>query len=307
MSIPRKPETARGAHLDGPKAPRNANASIASRFPPSALHLLKTSRPMSISSPKRISGRDNPEFRQFLAVRARKNRELILVEGPKLLQEAVRSNLSVRAVAVDESPAESPGGIQVPLLHFAAPLMKSLSDVETHQGSIALVERPRFTDDWLGSKHAFILVLDGLQDPGNVGTLFRTAEAAGISGVLLTRGCADPLSPKALRASAGSAFRLPHVLDLAVDDLLARLPRGVPLAAAVAGPGALSVFSDAPLALPMALALGSEGSGLDPRLEAASSQRVRIPSARKVESLNVAAAGAIVMFEIARRAGILRS
>jgi TrmH family RNA methyltransferase len=184
--------------------------------------------------------------------------------------------------------------------------MKSLSDVETHQGSIALVDRPRFADDWLSQKDAFILILDGLQDPGNVGTLFRTAEAAGVSGVLLTRGCADPLSPKALRASAGSAFRLPHVLDLSVDALLERLPRGLTLAAAVVGPGSVSVF-DAPLGLPLALALGSEGSGLDPRVEAASTHRVVVPNARKVESLNVAAAGAIVMFEIARRAGLLRS
>jgi len=140
-----------------------------------------------------------------------------------------------------------------------------------------------------------------------VGTLFRTAEAAGVSGVLLTRGCADPLSPKALRASAGSAFRLSHVPDLSPDEMLGKVPGGVRLLAAVAGPGALSLFDEAPLSLPLALALGSEGSGLDPKIEKASSHRVRIPCARNVESLNVAAAGAIVMFEIARRVGILRS
>jgi TrmH family RNA methyltransferase len=262
---------------------------------------------MSISTQKRISGRDNPEFRRFLAVRAKKDRERILVEGPKLLQEAIRSKLAVRAVAVEGSPEGLALAQSTPCLHFAASLMKSLSDVETHQGVIALVERPRFDGEWLKGKDAFILVLDGLQDPGNVGTLFRTAEAAGVSGVLLTRGCADPLSPKALRASAGSAFRLPHLADLSPDDVSGRLPRGMTLAAAVAGPGAPSVFDNASLTLPLALALGSEGSGLDPRLEGASSCRVRIPSARRVESLNVAAAGAIVMFEIARRAGILRS
>lgn len=262
---------------------------------------------MSISPLKRISGRDNPEFKRFLAVRARKNRGLILVEGPKLLQEAVRSGLSVMAVAVDEFPTPPAALRGVPHLQFTAPLMKSLSDVETHQGSIALVERPRFEEDWLKRKDAFILVLDGLQDPGNVGALFRTAEAAGVSGALLTRGCADPLSPKALRASAGSAFRLPHVLDLSPEELMGRLPGGVRLLAAVAGLRALSVFDEAPLSLPLALALGSEGSGLDPRIETASSHQVRIPIARDVESLNVAAAGAIVMFEIARRAGILQN
>ncbi|MBX7184390.1 MAG: RNA methyltransferase [Vicinamibacteria bacterium] len=259
---------------------------------------------MSTPPPKRISARDNPEFKRFLAVRARKNRDFVLVEGPKLLEEAVRSGLAVKALAIEALPPfPLPPGAA--LVHFAPPLMKSLSDVETHQGSIALVERPRFADDWIAAPRAFILVLDGLQDPGNVGTLFRTAEAAGVSGVLLTRGCADPLSPKALRASAGSAFRMPHIVDLGVEDLPRRLPRGVPLAAAVAGPGALSVFDAEALTLPMALALGSEGSGLDPSIEAAASRRIRVPSARDVESLNVAAAGAIVMFEIARRAGIL--
>lgn len=265
---------------------------------------------MSISSPKRISGRENPEFKRFLAARAKKDRGRILVEGPKLLAEAIRSKLTVETVALaDLSESVSGGPVEAArqVVRFSAPLMKSLSDVETHQGMIALVERPRFDGDWLNRRGVFVLVLDGLQDPGNVGTLFRTAEAAGVSGVLLTRGCADPLSPKALRASAGAAFRLPHLLDLAVDDLLQRLPPGLALAAAVAGPGATSVFDEAPLSLPLALALGSEGSGLDPRIERASTRRIRIPSAREVESLNVAAAGAILMFEIARRAGILRN
>jgi TrmH family RNA methyltransferase len=262
---------------------------------------------MSISTPKRISGRDNPEFKRFLAASTRKKRELILVEGPKLLQEALRSKLTVKAVAVEEAVTGPPPAPGVPYLHFTASLMKSLSDLEAHQGVIALVERPLFHGDWLKGRDAFILVLDGLQDPGNVGTLFRTAEAAGVTGVLLTRGCADPLSPKALRASAGSAFRLPHLLDLSVDQLLEKLPEGSRLAAAVAAPGASSVFDEAPLSLPLVLALGSEGSGLDARIEGAASNRVRIPSARSVESLNVAVAGAVVMFEIARRAGILRS
>jgi len=265
---------------------------------------------MSISSPKRISGRDNPEFKRFLAVRARKDRDLVLVEGPKLIGEAIRSKIGIEALACsDQIVSISEAFVEAlaagRLLQFAPPLMKSLSEVETHQGFIALANRPHFGRDWLGSKNGFILILDGLQDPGNVGTLFRTAEAAGVSGVLLTRGCADPLSSKALRASAGSAFRLPHVLDLSVPELLALLPTGTRLAAAAAGAAAGNVFASAPLELPVALALGSEGSGLDPRLEGAASVRLRVPLAREVESLNMAAAGAVVMFEIARRAGIL--
>ncbi len=255
--------------------------------------------------PKRISGRDNPEFKRFLAVRARKNRHLILVEGPKLLEEAIQSNLSVQVVAGDERAASTALPVKVPFCWFSSALMKSLSDVETHQGLLALVERPLFSQAWLTARDAFVLILNGLQDPGNVGTLFRTAEAAGVTGIMLTRGCADPMSPKALRASAGSAFRVPHVLDLSTDDLLALLPPAIRLAAAVSTPGALSVFETS-FTRPSAVALGAEGSGLDARLEANAAMRIRVPFAAKVESLNVAAAGAVILFEMARQAGSLR-
>lgn len=257
--------------------------------------------------PQRISGRDNPEFRRFAAVRSRKDRDLILVEGPKLLEEAIGSGLPVRVVALGDRAAHPSGGLRAArVVHFSAPLMKALADVETHQGVLALVERPRPSRAWLDQARAFILILDGVQDPGNVGTLFRTAEAAGVSGVLLTRGCADPLSPKALRASAGSAFRLAHVPDLMIESLFECLPTGVKIVGAAARAGADSAF-DTPLTLPLALALGSEGSGLSPQLEAAASRHVRIPAARPIESLNVAVAGAVLMFEVARRAGTLQS
>ena len=254
---------------------------------------------------KRISGRDNAEFKRFLAARSRRSPEVVLVEGPKLLDEAIRSSLVVRMVAVDEESAAISAFTHLPRVQFASALMKSLADVETHQGILALVERPGESREWLNANDAFILILDGLQDPGNVGTLFRSAEAAGVTGLLLTRGCADPLAPKALRASAGSAFRLPHVSDLSPDEALALLPAPIKLMAATVGPGATSIF-ETPIDLPLALALGSEGSGLSARIERAAQQRIRIPAARPVESLNVAAAGAIVMFEIARRAGKLR-
>lgn len=257
-----------------------------------------------MSTPKLISGRDNKEFKRFLAARARRERDLILVEGPKLVDEALRSHLPLEAVAFSGAlePREAWG--RAPVFRFADPLMKSLSDVETHQGVLALFGRPKRQTEWLLGARTFVLILDGVQDPGNVGTLFRTAEAAGVSGILLTRGCADPLSPKALRASAGSAFRLPHIEGLDASEVRSMWPGPRGIAAAVAGPGARSVF-EAPLELPLALALGSEGSGLSPELAASVSQRITIPHATSVESLNVAVAGGIVMFEIARRAGLL--
>jgi TrmH family RNA methyltransferase len=269
------------------------------------------SRPVPpILEPKRISGRDNPEFRRFQAVRARKDEGVFLVEGPKQIAEAVRSNLAIEAVAVEDEAALAAvlrvlDARATRLVRFAAPLMRALAEVETPQGLLAIVARPKAAAGWLAAANAFILILDGVQDPGNVGTLIRTAEAAGVSGVLLTRGCADPLSSKSLRASAGSALRLPFLSDLDPSAVLALLPGGLDVVATVAGEGADSFFSETLPRLPLALALGSEGRGLSARLEAAATVRLRIPAAREVESLNVAVAGGVAMFEIARRAGIL--
>lgn len=270
------------------------------------------SRPVPpMTEPKRISGRDNPEFRRFQAVRARKDPGVFLIEGPKQLAEAVRSKLLIEAVAVEDANAHTAALGSLDLratrfVQFAAPLMRGLAEVETPQGLLAIVARPQATSMWLADPRAFILILDGVQDPGNVGTLIRTAEAAGVSGVLLTRGCADPLSPKALRASAGSAFRLPFIGDLESEALLSLLPSGLPLAAALVGPDAAPLFSGNLPPLPLALALGSEGRGLSAGIEGAATVRLRIPLARDVESLNVAVAGGVAMFEIARRAAILK-
>ncbi|MEO8362083.1 MAG: RNA methyltransferase [Vicinamibacteria bacterium] len=255
---------------------------------------------------KRISARDNPEFKRFLAVKSRKNRDLILVEGPKLLAEAIRSGASIDVVALREGSDVLPTTLprDAPLVEFSSALIEALSDVETSQGILALVRRPTVDPAWLEDPKAFVLILDAVQDPGNVGTLFRTAEATGVTGILMTQGCADPLSSKALRASAGSAFRVPHLTGVSADELLALLPHGLPLVTTTVEPGAPSLFNT-PLEFPLALALGSEGSGLDPRLDAQATQRIRVPQARPVESLNVASAGAVLLFDIARRAGIL--
>jgi TrmH family RNA methyltransferase len=289
-------------------APRLQETTMLASRPVSSLawSLFENARSaVSISHPKRISGRDNPQFKRFLAARSRKVQGLTLVEGPKLLDEAIRSGLAIRMIALDERAAKvSDSWRTAPIIHLAAPLMKRLVEVETHQGVVALVERPGHDGEWRREAQDFVLILDGVQDPGNVGTLFRTAEAAGVSGVLLTRGCADPFSPKALRASAGSAFRLPYIREVTPDSLLDRLPKGVAIMAAVAEKTSYSAFENAAVG-PTALALGSEGSGLSAGLLALAKRKVRIPLAREVESLNVAAAGAILLFEIARRSGRL--
>jgi len=145
-----------------------------------------------------------------------------------------------------------------------------------------------------------VLVAAGIQDPGNLGALLRTAEAAGATGAYLTDGAADPFSWKALRGSMGSAFRLPHRRRLATADALSRLEaRGVTVVAA--DPEGGQRYDHADLRRPVAILLGPEGAGLAPTTRARASAAVAIPMARGVESLNVAVAAGVLLFEAARQ------
>jgi TrmH family RNA methyltransferase len=185
---------------------------------------------------------------------------------------------------------------------MAADLVASLSETETSQGLLALARRPSFDGEEVLRGTPLVLVADGVQNPGNLGGLLRTAEAAGASGAILAGACADPFSWKALRGSMGSAFRLPHLRGLPIVDALDVLEaRGVAvLATDKAGERR---YDEADLRGPVALVVGSEGAGLPAAVRERAAARLRIPLAGPVESLNVAVAAALVLFEAARQRG----
>jgi TrmH family RNA methyltransferase len=184
-------------------------------------------------------------------------------------------------------------------------VLASLSEVETSQGILALARRPAFDEERIYRDTPLVLVAAGVQNPGNLGALLRTAEAAGASGAYLTDGAADPFSWKALRGSMGSAFRLPHRRRLTTAEALARLEaRGVDVIAA--DPRAARPYHAADLRRPTALLIGPEGRGLAPGLQALATRSVAIPMANGVESLNAAVAAGILFFEAARQRGAPR-
>ena len=170
-----------------------------------------------------------------------------------------------------------------------------------------MAARPRFETEALfgkgpsaGAGPPLVVVALGIQNPGNLGALLRTAEAAGATGAVLTAGTADPLSWKALRGSMGSALRLPHLRErnlAAALDLLTG--RGLRLVATVARGG--TSYDQADLRGPLALLLGNEASGLPEEAEARATLRLTIPVRAPVESLNVGVAAGILLFEAARQ------
>ncbi len=175
-------------------------------------------------------------------------------------------------------------------------------DTETPQGVAALVEIPSWTlDSLLAPNHRRLVILAGLQDPGNVGTIIRSAEAFAATGVLMTPGSVSPWNQKALRASAGSSFRLP-IVTLEDSALLQRLrDKQIPLYACVPNAG-ISIF-EADLRGQFAFIIGNEGAGISDEILSMCQATVHVPCPGNVESLNAAIAASVLLCEASRQRG----
>lgn len=229
-----------------------------------------------------------------------------VAESFHLLDEALRSGSEVKAVLAAESAlaqVESVRGIQnVRLVAVPDRVLQSVSATDTSQGVIALVVPRTWKLDDLFADSPLVVVLDGMQDPGNAGAILRAAEAFGATGGILLKGTASPHHPKTLRAAAGSLFRLPFVHGLDAEAAVAALrAREVAIYAAVpARTGAHARRADeADFDRPCALAIGSEAHGVSPELRAAALE-VSIPTVA-VESLNAAVAAGILFYEARRQ------
>ena len=229
-----------------------------------------------------------------------------VAESFHLLEEALASDCEIGAVIVSESvkgavSAHVRGLKRTRVVAVRDSVFQELASTETTQGVIALVRPPAWTLDQLLRGRSLVVVLDGLQDPGNAGAILRAAEAFGGTGVAFLKGTVSPYNPKCLRASAGSLFRLPVVASLDATLLLAALEqKRVSLYAAM--PRATTLISGADLTGRCAIVVGSEGRGVSPKLQARATG-LRIPTSG-VESLNAAVAAGVLLYEARRqRAG----
>ena len=257
-----------------------------------------------------IKSRSNPLVRRLRELReSARAGETCLLEGPLLVLEAVAAGLRIVEAAAGPRAERTPAGRAalaalaaegVPSRRVHEDVLASLSEAETSQGLLAIAQRPRFEGERLFAGVPLVVVAVDVQNPGNLGSLLRTAEAAGATGALLVGATADAFSWKALRGSMGSAFRLPHLRERSLLAALDRLEaRGLRLAATVARGG--TPYDRADLREPLALLLGNEGKGLPDEAEARASLRLSIPVSPPVESLNVGVAAGIVLFEAARQ------
>jgi TrmH family RNA methyltransferase len=262
---------------------------------------------------RRIEGRHNPLLKQLRQAFSRAQRTAdgdCAIEGLRMLEEAIRSGLRFRAVFFRESAQERAErllpqiGAHVETLLLPDKLFDASVPSETPQGVAALVRLKEFSvDDVLEHERLQVgpvVVLAGLQDPGNLGTIVRSAEAFGSAGIILGEGTVSPWNAKAVRASAGSIFRLPVVAAAGLEDVVARLrAQSVRLIATSSHKG--TPLDQADLAGPIAVFIGSEGSGLARGLISQMDEAVAIPHTPQVESLNAGVAGSIILYEAARQ------
>ena len=228
------------------------------------------------------------------------------IEGVHLLEEALRSGLRLRAAVFSRSAEDVARkllpqlGAHVDTLVVPDALLAGAVATETPQGVAGLVKLREFSlDDVLRAPSPLVVLVAGLQDPGNLGTILRSAEAFGAAGVLLAENTVRHFNPKALRASAGSVFRLPVALVGLEPALAALRARGVRLLGTSSHKG--TRLDEADLSGGVAILIGNEGSGLPRGLLAAADLVVAIPHSPRVESLNAGIAASIVLYEASRQ------
>lgn len=253
---------------------------------------------------KKITSRENPIYKSVCKLTRRKYRDQsgrYLLEGIKPLTDALDIGIPIEMILRREG--RHAGGVHLDedvTVELGAKLFDAISDTEHSQGIIAVARKLQY--DWESFGRLFqsntknIVVLDRLQDPGNLGTIIRTAEAAGYGGILLMNGCADAYAPKVVRAAAGSLLRMPILEE---DDVaraaghLHDLQRHI----VVTSLDAEQYYNAVDLSKSTALIIGNEGSGVCPEFLRAADAKIKIPMSGSIESLNAAVAAGILMYQ----------
>lgn len=251
---------------------------------------------------KEIRSKDNRIYKECLRLSQRKYRDKegrYLIEGFNLIGEAPAEQTV--CIIAGESRKDKLGNLR-PDYVMEEGLFRRIAQTETSQGVMAIMEKPVFTEDVLRQTLAGgnVLILDRLQDPGNIGAMIRTAEGAGYRAVFTLKGTADVYAPKTIRAAAGSVFRIP-IIQVEDNREIRAIADRFGKRLTVTGLQSDMNYYDADLSKDTALVIGNEGSGVSAELLQMADITIKIPMAGRLESLNASVAAGILMYETVRR------
>jgi TrmH family RNA methyltransferase len=261
-----------------------------------------------------ITSQQNRWVKLAASLKQKKYRDetgLFTIEGVRLVEEAIASGWGIEACFFTEESVSKQRIRQmiddlalqeVKLLQITNEIFDKIAETEQPQGILSLVRKKQYTlSDALGGKKVpLIVILESIQDPGNVGTLIRTADAAGCSGVILTKGCADVFAGKTARASMGSLFHLPITAGVESSEILSAL-RQSGIALLATSLATRNLYYEVDMNRPVAIVFGNEGSGVRAEILEAANDLMYIPIFGKAESLNVAASAAVILFDAMRQ------
>ncbi len=252
-----------------------------------------------------ITSTSNQQIKNIIRLekkgKARKEQDVFLVEGLRMYQEAPRERIVKTYVSESFYKKEKEMLCDTDVEIVEDRVFQSASDTMTPQGVLSIVKQYHYKmEDFWKKEHPFFLVLENLQDPGNMGTIFRTAEGAGVDGIFLSKDCVDLYNPKVIRSTMGSIYRMPFLYVDSVTDIVEELKKKKIRVFAAHLKGKNSYDGEDYLS-GTAFLIGNEGNGLTDELASKADCYVKIPMQGKVESLNAAMAAGILMYEVNRQ------
>jgi TrmH family RNA methyltransferase len=259
-----------------------------------------------------IQSNQNRTIKEIKALHLKKNRDaegLYFVEGIRFVNDAIDNEQDIIKVIISDKLESLNGGKELiarvnsvcnECYLVNEKLFKEISDTQTPQGILAVLKKKKLNLDTIIEQGNSIVILDSLQDPGNVGTIIRTSDAAGISAVILTKGCVDLFSPKVLRSTMGSVFHMPIFESMKIDGTIELLKKSNYKIIASHLKGKNNYYNE-DLTGRVAIIVGNEANGISDETAQLSDSLVKIPMPGRAESLNVSIAASIMIYEIVRQ------
>jgi rRNA methylase, putative, group 3 len=259
-----------------------------------------------------IQSSQNSIIKEIKALHLKKNRdaqEIYFVEGIRFVSDAIDNGQVLTRVIISEKLESLNGGSELiekvkgvcsDISLVPEKLFKEVSDTQTPQGILAVLEKSRFNFDRVIAEGSSVVMLDCVQDPGNVGTIIRTADAAGMSAVLMSKGCVDLYSPKVLRSTMGSVFHMPIFEGINIAEIIGLLKQNGYKVIASHLSGQNNYFQE-DLTGRSAIIVGNEANGITQETADMADSLVKIPMPGKAESLNASVAASIMIYEIVRQ------